>query len=242
MRPPLTVATAQIACVPGDIEANIARHLPLLAEAARAGAQVVLFTELSLVGYELELIARDLPELAVTEADPRLDALRTACVEYGVHAIVGAVTPTATGYALSSLVFDDRGELIASYAKHHLHGREIELFEPGSAHPIVEIAEWPLGLAICADLNYPEHARVTVAAGAVVYLASALYTTGAEDRRDNHLRAAAFENNCWTVLSAYAGQCELGPTTGGSGIWNPGGILLGRAGTDTPALITATLT
>lgn len=242
MRPPLTIATAQIACVPGDIEANIARHLPMLAEAAAAGAQLVLFTELSLVGYDLELIARDIAELAVTEADPRLKSLREACAEHGVYAIVGAITPTATGYALSSLVFDDRGDLLATYAKHHLYGREIDLFEPGDTHPIIEIANWPLGLAICADLNYPEHARATVAAGAAAYLASALYATGAEARRDNHLRLAAAENDCWTVLSAYSGDCELGRTTGGSGVWRPDGALIAQAGAGTPALITATLT
>ncbi len=50
MRPPLTIAAAQPACVPGDLAATARAH----ADAVRAArARVVVFPELSLTGYEL---------------------------------------------------------------------------------------------------------------------------------------------------------------------------------------------
>ncbi|MFF2555597.1 carbon-nitrogen hydrolase family protein [Nocardia sp. NPDC058058] len=229
MRSPLTLAAAQLACVPVDIDENVAAHVAVLAEAAAAGARVVLFTELSLVGYELESIAPRLSELAVREDDSRLEPLRAACARYGVYAVVGAILPVDDGYALSALVFDDHGELAATYAKHHLHGVEAEIFVPGTTFTTFEVDGHRLGLAICADLNYPEHAGGAVAAGAEIYLAGALYLSGKESRRDGHLRDRAVENDCWTVLSAYTGEFEGNSTTGGSGFWSPDGTLIARA-------------
>ncbi|MFB7722109.1 carbon-nitrogen hydrolase family protein [Nocardia sp. NPDC056100] len=240
MRSPLTLAAAQIPCVPIDIEQNVAAHAAVLADAAAAGARVVLFTELSLTGYELESIATRLPELAVREDDSRLQPLRAACARYGVYAIVGGIFAVENGYTLSALVFDDRGELAATYAKRHLHGIEAEIFTPGTDFTVLEVDGHRLGLAICADVNYPEHAAGVVAAGAEIYLAGALYLSGKEIRRDGHMSARAVENNCWTVLSAYTGEFEGNRTTGGSGIWSPDGMLFARAdpGVD---LVVATL-
>ncbi|WP_067567087.1 carbon-nitrogen hydrolase family protein [Nocardia acidivorans] len=237
MRSPLTLAAAQLPCVPGDIDKNVASHVAVLAEAAASGARLVLFTELSLVGYELGLIAANLPELAVQEGDSRLGPLRAACARYGVYAVVGAVLPVDGGYTLSALVFDDQGAVRLSYAKHHLHGIENEMFIPGTDFGLFELDGHRLGLAICADLNYPEHAAGTVAAGAEIYLAGALYLSGKQARRDLHLSSRAAENNCWTVLSAYTGEFEGNATTGGSGVWSPDGVLCARAEPDASHLV-----
>jgi predicted amidohydrolase len=54
MYEPLVIAVAQPLCVPYDVAANAVTH----AAAVRgAGARVVIFPELSLTGYELEMSA-----------------------------------------------------------------------------------------------------------------------------------------------------------------------------------------
>ncbi|MEV6767692.1 carbon-nitrogen hydrolase family protein [Nocardia sp. NPDC051030] len=242
MRSPLIIAAAQLACVPGDIDANVVLHVDLIDKAAESGARAVVFTELSLIGYELDVIAQRLPELATGPNDPRLQPLRAACARHGIHAVVGAVLPAETGYTISSLVFDGSGDLAATYAKQHLHGVEGEIFCPGTDCVVIEVDGWKLGLAICADVNLPEHAAETVAAGADVYVASALYMAGKEARRDGHMVARATENNCWTVLSAYSARVDGEATTGGSGIWRPDGSLAAQSGPESPALAIAALT
>lgn len=63
-----SLAAAQTVPVPGDVAANVDQHRELARAAAVEGAEVVVFVELSLTGYELDL-AR---ELAFSEDDARL--------------------------------------------------------------------------------------------------------------------------------------------------------------------------
>lgn len=55
MKADITISLAQVAVVKGDVDANLKSHLALLEQSAELGADVVVFPELSLTGYELEL-------------------------------------------------------------------------------------------------------------------------------------------------------------------------------------------
>ena len=48
---PLNVAAAQVAAVPGDVAANLRKHLDVIEAARSAQAAVLLFPELSLTGH-----------------------------------------------------------------------------------------------------------------------------------------------------------------------------------------------
>ena len=53
----LTIALAQINTRLGDVEANLEKHLALAKEARAAGADLLVFPELSLTGYVLQDLA-----------------------------------------------------------------------------------------------------------------------------------------------------------------------------------------
>ena len=53
----LTLAAAQTISIPGDVAANIQRHLAMMRAAAEQGVQLLVFPELSLTGYEPFLAA-----------------------------------------------------------------------------------------------------------------------------------------------------------------------------------------
>jgi len=53
----LTVALAQIAPQLGLLQANLARHHELIEEARGRGADLVVFPELGLTGYQLQDLA-----------------------------------------------------------------------------------------------------------------------------------------------------------------------------------------
>ena len=53
----LKVGLAQITPKLGDIEANLALHLKIIAEAAEKGVELLVFPELSLTGYRLRDLA-----------------------------------------------------------------------------------------------------------------------------------------------------------------------------------------
>jgi predicted amidohydrolase len=83
---PLRIALAQLAPQLGVLDANLARHSAILAEARAGGAGLVVFPELGLTGYQLQDLAA---EVAMRQDDPRV--LRLAAETAGLSAVVSFV-------------------------------------------------------------------------------------------------------------------------------------------------------
>ena len=77
------IALAQIAPRLGSLEVNLATHHDLLTEAREAGADLVVFPELGLTGYQLQDLAS---EVAMRLDDPRLAKLAVGAGFRGVVA------------------------------------------------------------------------------------------------------------------------------------------------------------
>ena len=91
------------------------QHVRLVHVAAEEQAQVLVFPELSLTGYELDLA----DDLAFSQDDPRLAPLVEAASSYSMTLIVGA--PVRIGSRLhigAFIVSPDR--TVEVYTKHHL--------------------------------------------------------------------------------------------------------------------------
>ena len=86
----LSVALAQIAPRLGQLDANLERHLELIAEARERGAGLVVFPELGLTGYLLQDLAA---EVAMRLDDPRL--ARLAGASAGLSVVVSFVEESA---------------------------------------------------------------------------------------------------------------------------------------------------
>lgn len=97
----MKLTAAQIFSTPGQIEENISKHLDVIRLAASKGADVLVFPELSLTGYEPELAQA----LAVQPADQRFDQFQLASDRYGMLIAVGAPTKGAIGTEISLLCF-----------------------------------------------------------------------------------------------------------------------------------------
>ncbi|MFF2744315.1 carbon-nitrogen hydrolase family protein [Kitasatospora sp. NPDC058048] len=234
----LTVAVAQPVCAAAGRADTVSENVALHAEAVRkAGTRLVVFPELSLTGY-------DLTAPAVDPADARLAPLVAACAATGAVALVGApVTETDGRESIATLVVTGQGAEVA-YRKMRLHGAEVERFAPGGKPVVLELDGLRLGLAVCADAADPAHAEETAALGIDAYVASTLYGPGAAqaERRDGHVRDRAAAHGVWCVLATCAGATgEYPESSGGSGVWAPGGELVVQAGTDPGELVRAEL-
>ncbi|MCO5157113.1 MAG: NAD+ synthase [Aquamicrobium sp.] len=148
------IAVAQLNPVVGDVAGNLALARQARADAARAGADLVLFTELFIAGYPPEDLvlkpafvaacARAVEELAVDTADG------------GPGVVVG--TPLRRDSGLhNSLVVLDGGAVVAERHKLDLpnYGEfdEKRVFQPGPHMPgPVNFRGVRLGLPICEDI------------------------------------------------------------------------------------------
>ena len=142
---------------------------------------------------------------------------------------------------LSLLVVDDRGEVSAPYDKQHLCGAERDFFAPGRHGATIVVDGWDLGLGICYDGCFPEHALSAAAGGASAYLVPAAYSTGAEHRRDVYYAARALDNGIYVVFAGLTGTCGSGAFCGGSAVYDPEGRPVDRVGDESPGWAVADL-
>ena len=168
-----TIAAAQTTPVAGDRVANLEQHVQMVDAAARHGARLLLFPELSLSGYELALLNN-----CLTPADdPLLVPLKDAARRHAMTLVVGAPTPVdGASHAvalphISALVIGPDGG-VRVYHKQHLHPGEDSHASGGPNDPFVfDVVGWQCGLAICADVTRTTHPKAAREAGAQLYLA-----------------------------------------------------------------------
>src|SRR2546426_2660485 len=107
---------------------NVERIRRAIAEAARAGSDVVLFPECALTGYNV-----DFGKTARGEIERGLKAVSDAARAHRCHVVIGSPT-FARGHRFNSLiVFDRQGRERFRYHKIHLTPRDAEFFTPGNS-------------------------------------------------------------------------------------------------------------
>ncbi|WP_299050740.1 carbon-nitrogen hydrolase family protein [uncultured Nocardioides sp.] len=229
----LRVAAAQAEAVAAHdtqgLAANAATAARLVRRAAGEGARVVVLPEAFLTGYDAAVFAGPLPGPGDLDAG-WLDPLRTATAETGVVALVGTALDRGEVRTLS-LLLAAPGRLEVAYDKQHLDGDERPFFTPGESGVTLDVDGHLLGLSICYDGCFGEHARTAADAGAIGYLASAAYFTGGEHRAELYYRARALDNGMYVAFAGLTGRCGSGQFIGASAVHDPEGRTLARLGT-----------
>jgi N-carbamoylputrescine amidase len=162
----LRVAAIQIEPHVGRKEANVARSLALMADAAKGGAQLVVLPELCNSGYVFQTReeAFELAEEIPTGASSRtwLDAAK----QYNLYVVAGIAEREGETLYNSAVVLGPKG-YIGTYRKNHLWGAENLFFEPGNLGvPVFRIGAGRIACAICYDIWFPEIFRLAALQGA----------------------------------------------------------------------------
>jgi predicted amidohydrolase len=210
------IASVQAEAVPGAVGHNVIRGAQLVSQSSAAGADVVLFPEAFLTGYDETVFAGTLPSLD----DPSwLSPLQDVVDESGTIAVVNTALQRGEDRRLTDLILAP-GELpLPAYSKQHLHLPERAFFTPGTNGHSFRIGDVEFALSVCYDANFPEHAAAAASAGATVYLNSGAYFPGGERRRDLHLGSRALDNGIYVVYSGLVGAPS--DFIGGSAIFDP---------------------
>jgi predicted amidohydrolase len=245
----LRVAAVQAVAVPGEIADNAATATRLVARAAAEDARLVVLPELFLPAYHPPTLAAEPSrcDVAADEAgvvtDARLAGLATAAAGHRLAVLVGAAVRAADGRRyLGLLLVGPDGTVRDAYHKRHLCGpHERSLFSAGEEAAAVELDGWRLGLGICYDGCFPEHARAAARAGAHGYLCPSAYLVGSEHRRDLYHSARALDNTFFVVVADAVGGPERWRFSGGSAVFDPEGRPLVRAADRTEEVLVADL-
>jgi predicted amidohydrolase len=211
------------ACQLPDVLNDVARARALIedwtAAAEERGAELVLFPECFLQGYDLR--REHVEAVAIEVRSPAFARLRRALSALGPTIVFGLIERDGDELRNTAVAIA-RGEIVARYRKGHLIGNEASVFEPGNEHAVFEVAGVKVGLNICYDLQFAEPARAAAGAGAVMLACpcnNMLRRESAEEWRFRHneLRAQrARDSGLWLVSSDVTGERDgrisYGPT------------------------------
>jgi len=171
MPEPLRIALAQCNPHEGQVDHNLARIRALRAEAAAAGADLLVTPEFSIAGYPPEDLVRKAAFVASCEA--ALSALAADTADGGPGLIVGG--PWRDGPRIYNAAFlMDGGTITARRAKHELPNYGVfddkRVFDPGPAPGPVVFRGVRLGLMICEDWWFPAVSETLCETGAELLL------------------------------------------------------------------------
>jgi predicted amidohydrolase/dienelactone hydrolase len=246
---PTQIAVAQLAITVAEPDANRQAAGEAVAEAAAAGARLVVLPELSDSGYvfDAEDPATEARGLAAPVADSA--TLRQWQALAGRHRLVivgGFCELGADGRLYNSAALVDASGTRAVYRKAHLWDNEKIPFTPGdAAPPVVETEFGRVAVMVCYDLEFPEWTRLVALDGADLIAAPVnwpgyRWPAGERPAEVIKAQAAAAANG---VFVAVADRCrdERGVSwISGSLIAGPDGYpLAGPVLADRPAVLTA---
>ena len=167
----LTITLAQLNQAVGDISGNAAAMLASRARAAAAGADLILFPEMQLVGYPPEDLV--LKPALIERAAAELEVLARTTGDGGPAMLVGSVF-VQDGALHNGVALLDGGKVADVRFKHELpnYGTfdEVRLFQPGPLPEPVVFRGTMIGLPVCEDIWHPDVCRHLADFGAELLL------------------------------------------------------------------------
>ena len=217
----MKLCAVQLASLKGDVPGNVQRHLACIEQAAALGAELVVFPELSLTGYEPTL-AR---QAALPVSSARLDPLQAACDRLGITAAAGLPLPTPEGIRIGMPILSPMAARQA-YAKRRLHEDELSYFTPGDQALLLQVGEHRVAPAICYESMFMAHAAAAREHGADLYLVSVAKTAKGIREGYLHYPAVARELGMPVLMANCVGPADTFIGAGGSAAWDSQGCLL----------------
>ncbi len=224
------IAAVQMASGP-QIKANLMEVSRLIREAANKGAQMVVLPECFAL-----MAMHDSDNIDLAEAFGKgliQDTVRQFAIDNKVWIVAGSVplkSDDSEKVSSASLMFNDKGEIVARYNKIHLfdvdiacvdkkaqeHYRESDTFEPGKDIVVVDTPFGKIGMSICYDLRFPMLYREMVKQGAEIFLIPSAFTrTTGDIHWEPLIKARAIENQCYVIAPAQGGYHVNGRQTYG---------------------------
>jgi NAD+ synthase (glutamine-hydrolysing) len=235
----IQIALAQINTKLGVVEANLKKHLELIQSAHQAGAQLIVFPELSLTGYVLQDLTSSVAHQASVKDDifkPLLDASKD------IDIVVGFVDEDFRHRFFIASAYLSQGEVVHVHHKLYLptYGLfdEGRFFAWGDTVSAFDTQFGKMGILICEDFWHASPPYLLWLDGCDVFIfisASPGRGLSKEPRLESarwveHINQAYASMFTSFVLHVNRVGYEDGLNFwGGSTIFNPDGILLCQA-------------
>ena len=242
----LRIALAQVAVGP-EREDNVQKALRLMAEAAAAGAQLIVFPEMSVDPFFPQYRAeKRYFDWGVPVPGPLTDRFQEQAATLGLATVVNLFERAAPGrYFDCSPVFDMDGNYLGKQRMTHIlegpgYNERYYYWEGDSGYPVFDIGPVRIGVAICYDRHFPEAMRALALGGAqviVVPTATASLEAQLHAVWEVEMQAAAVTNGVFVAVANRAGVDDTLTFFGRSFAVDAYGQVLARAPENDVALL-----
>ncbi|GLS28015.1 carbon-nitrogen hydrolase family protein [Marinibactrum halimedae] len=214
----MRIAAAQCETVAGDIQENSHRHYELIHKAAKQKVDCIVFSELSLTGYE----PKHAKDLALQPSSSILDSFQQLSDHYSMMISLGAPLQSRDLPFIGMVTFTPN-EKRQWYAKRRLFSGELPFFSAGTSLRCLTWGDEQIGPAICYESCQPEHVAEVVQAGATVYMASVAKSATDVKKAIPFYQKVAREQRIVVIMSNCMGPCDDFVGAGSSAVWDRNG-------------------
>ena len=219
-----------------DLAANLRRGLSALEEAARGGADIVVYPELALSPfYPQHPAGPDMLAWAEPVPGPTTDAFSAAARRLGMVVVLNLFERAGDRAFDTSPVIDADGEMLGKTRMMHITDYEgfyeQGYYTPGdTSAPVYVTAAGRIGVAICYDRHYPEYLRALALGGADLVVVPQAGALGEwpDGLFEAELRVASFQNGFFMALANRVGKEDVLHFAGGSFVTDPSGRLVAK--------------
>lgn len=218
----MILAAAQTKPKRGNITSNLLDHYRLIELAAKNGAQLIAFPEMSITGYERENAA----EMAFAEDDYRIDHLKDLASDNNIIIVAGAPILIENQLFIGEFIIFPN-DSVSIYTKQFLHEGEDEFFESTfDYNPMITIDNQKISFAICADIDNPKHPENASKNKTDIYIASIFFSPNGIPNAYRDLQSYAEKHKMNVLMSNFSGESWGYPSAGQSAFWNHKGELI----------------
>ena len=216
---PLRVALGEYDPGWEDPDRSLARAGRLVADAAAAGARLVVLPEMCASGFTM-----DADRWAEPIDGPSASRLSRLAAAHGVWLLAGLALRDAAGAHNAALLLAPSGDVAGRYRKQRLftHGGEHAHYVPGRDAVVLRVDGVRVAPLVCYDLRFPELFR-PLARDVDAYLLIANWPAARRAHWDALVRARAIENLAYVVAVNRTGEGGGATYDGGSVAIDPWG-------------------
>jgi predicted amidohydrolase len=212
----MKIAAVQMSGFPGDVRGNLDKVRAQVRAGAKASCRLLLFPEISDLGYDMRAIAQE-----GRDWWPRVrDELCGLAREHEICLVCGVCLPGQQTLFNALVAFGPNGDILTEYRKIHLFAAgdadETEVFSPGTKIVSFDFEGIRLGLSLCYDLRFPELYRAQALSGCQVLLVASAWPKKRIDVWKTLCAARAMENQCFLLGANRVGDQGLFPFGGHS--------------------------
>lgn len=219
----MKVAAVQMSATPGDVRGNLDAVAARARAGADAGCRLLLFPEISDLGYDMPSIAGN----GGSSWPMVRDRLLSLAAECGLCLVCGVCLPGEDGLFNALVAFGPRGTILAEYRKVHLFkggdADETGVFVPGRKLVTFDLEGVRFGLSICYDLRFPEVFRALALSGCHGLLLASAWPRARIGVWQPLCVARAVENQCHLLAANRVGEEGAFPFGGRSLFVTPTG-------------------